>query len=206
MLIRISISPGAAPTATGSMRHACRRGRRAAAASAPATGCGSQATTRAPSRRNAAMRSPTCEPTSNTRSPGFTNRAIERVHRGAVALIAVIDAQRAHDAARVRVVVGHQCARAAPRPRSPAARAGAAAAGGAFSSGSAPMPARISARPTDGHEVIDRERDRQRGPGRDEQRVGDRRRHREGEHQDASTSRAACAARAAARASLHGTE
>ena len=49
------------------------RGRRAACSVRASAGCGSTATTRAPSRRNAATRSPTWAPTSNTRSSGCTN-------------------------------------------------------------------------------------------------------------------------------------
>ena len=45
------------------------------AASCASAGCGSTATTRAPSLRKAATRSPTWAPMSNTRSPALTKRA-----------------------------------------------------------------------------------------------------------------------------------
>src|SRR5690242_17881227 len=78
---------------------------------------------------------------------------VEPAHRGAVALAAVIDAQRPDDAAKGAKALAHQAERSATASIAgkPSLRSGS---GGAVSSGSAPTPARISARPTEGHEVM----------------------------------------------------
>src|SRR5258707_13623849 len=86
-------------------------------------------------------------------SVGLHEPRIERVHRGDIALVIIVDAQRPLDATPRPLVVVHQSVRSAA-----ASIAGSAslrkAGGGAFSSGNAPRPARISRRPTEGHELI----------------------------------------------------
>ena len=120
-------------------------------------GCGSIATTRAPSRRKAAMRSPTWAPASNTRSPGLTKPRIEPVHGGAVPAVAVIDAKRPGDAAGGSQALEQPHCQAAADDAGAAAIAGSASAcdptGAAVSSGRRPMPARTKAAPTAGQAV-----------------------------------------------------
>src|SRR5581483_3852572 len=80
---------------------------------------------------------------------------IQAIHRGGVMLAAIINAQRTKNAARGAERVEHG---AQARRRTAASIAGTprlrSAGGGACSSGSAPMPARIRKRPTEGHEVM----------------------------------------------------
>ena len=110
VLIRISISPAWRPTATGSSV-TCRRGRRAGATSAPAMDWARRRPARA-KRRNAAMRSPTCKPTSKTRAPAFTNRAKARPSRRCRA-DRHSRCEAPLDAAPRALVVGHQRVRSA---------------------------------------------------------------------------------------------
>ena len=77
---------------------------------------------------------------------------IKPVHRGAIMCRHNRSAASAGRRAVCEMRRARLTPRAAPPPRPRAARA-ASGAGGAVSSGSAPMPARIIARPTPGHEV-----------------------------------------------------
>ena len=61
------------------------------------SGCGSTATTRAPSARQARTRLPTCAPTSKPMSPGPEERAVEPHHPPVPARHAVVHHQRAGD-------------------------------------------------------------------------------------------------------------
>ena len=139
-------------------------------------GCGSTATTRAPSRRNDAMRSPTWAPTSNTRSSGANELAVEPVHLAAAGAVAVVDAQRAHDAAQRPPLVDEAHARgpAASSTRGQGERRHFPRRRGLLRQPSEPEPHHGAADRRRGGD--DRERDRQRRPAGDEQRVGDRRR------------------------------
>ena len=112
---------------------------------------GHHARTEPPERRDAVtdMRADVEHEVTRCDEPG-----VQRIHRGAVMPPAVIDAQRADDAACGSEGLEHgQAARSAA-----ASMAGSASlrrgAGGAFSSGSAPSPARISRRPTEGQDEI----------------------------------------------------
>src|SRR4051812_5088192 len=84
---------------------------------------------------------------------GLDEARVKPSHRCAIALAAVIDAERPDDTPKSAKALAHHAERsaAASIARSPSFRSGA---GGAVSSGSAPMPARISARPTLGHELM----------------------------------------------------
>ena len=149
-------------------------------------GCGSTATTRAPSRRNAAMRSPTWAPTSNTRSPARTNWPIEAIHGAAPRAAAVVDAQRADDAAQRPPLVAKRHARAPGREldrRQSASARHLRRRRGLLRQAAEPDPhQRAAERRRRGD---DRERDRQQRPAGDEQRIGDGRRH--GQRQQATS-------------------
>ena len=153
MLICSSISPAAAPTATGSTvtsrvapvdqpQGLHQRGLRLA---------GDHARAEPAERRDAVadMRADV----EHEIAAACTKPRIEPVHGVAIVPPAVIDAQRAKDAAQRAERVEH-VRRAAPPPRWRAARACAAARAARFPPAARRGRARISARPTDGHEVM----------------------------------------------------
>ena len=150
-LIRSVKLPGLSPQAasTTSRRHRRHRCARIACAH---RGCGSSATTRAPSRRKLPMRSPTWLPMSKARSPGLQKAPVERVHRRIARSIAVVDIQGAAQRGERRIGFGramsgskdHRSALALSSQVT--ARAAVISGGGAKSSGMPQMPRRCRRR------------------------------------------------------------
>ena len=163
-------------------------------------GCGSTATTRAPRRRKAAIRSPTWAPTSNTRSPRCDEAAVKPIHGRRARAVAVIDAQRPDDTARGPETFEHGLPRQTGRGRGAASSmAGSAkaerAGGGLRLFGQAADPdARECVLPTEGKAVTTASGIASAGPAARNKRIGDRRRMGHGQHADRRRNRAACAA------------